>query len=370
MGKLAEAEACLLRGIQLHRSLAEAHSSLGITLMSQGRHEEAVAALLQAVRLKPDFADAHKNLAMAWLQQGTYEKGWREYEWRWRCKKEFVPPTYPQPRWDGAPLEGRTILLYAEQGLGDTLQFIRYAPLVQRRGGRVVVQCQGPLVTLLSRCAGIDQVVARGSVMPSFDVHAALLSLPGLFGTTLATVPAEIPYLSADEELVQRWRGELNALDGLKVGICWQGSPGYASDRDRSARLAHFEPLAHVSGVRLLSLQKGPGTEQLPEALGRFPIIDLGTRLDETSGAFMDTAAVMRSLDLVVSVDTSLGHLAGALGVPVWIAQAFTPDWRWQWGRVDTPWYPTMRFFRQAQWGQWEPVFARMADALRARLTK
>jgi Flp pilus assembly protein TadD len=368
-GRLSDAEACLRHAIRLEPNFPDAHANLGVTLMCQGRQDEAAAALQHALRLRPDFAEAHKNLGMLWLQQGNFGPGWREYEWRWRCKKEFNPPTFPQPRWDGSPPAGRTILLYAEQGLGDTIQFIRYALLVRRRGGRVVVQCQRSLAPLLSRCPGIDHVVARGTPVPAFDAHAALASLPGLFGTTLDTVPAEIPYLHLDERLVEHWRRELSALDGFKVGICWQGSPGYAADRDRSTQLAQFEPLARVRGVRLLSLQKGPGTEQIGQLAGRFPVTDLGSRLDETSGPFMDTAAVMKCLDLVVSVDTSLGHLAGALGVPVWIAQTFAPDWRWQRGREHTPWYPTMRFFSQPQWGRWEPVFDRMAEALGAQLS-
>jgi tetratricopeptide (TPR) repeat protein len=366
-GKLAEAVTCLEQAIRLGANIADAHANLGITLMSLGRHDEAAGPLQEALRLKPDFADAHKNLAMVWLQQGNYEQGWREYEWRWYCK-EFSPVSFPQARWDGRPLEGRTILVYAEQGLGDTLQFIRYAPLVQQRGGRVLVQSQAALVPLLSRCPGIDQLVARGTTLPWFDVHAALLSLPYLFGTTLDRVPAAIPYLFPDPELVERWRRELAPLPGFKIGISWQGSPGYPGDRERSTRLAYFAPLARLPGVQLFSLQKGPGTEQLAEVAGRFPVTDLGSRLDEVSGPFMDTAALMKSLDLVVSVDTSLSHLAGALGVPVWVAQSFAPDWRWQWGRDSTPWYPTMRFFRQAEWGRWEAVFFRMAEALRARL--
>jgi Tfp pilus assembly protein PilF len=364
-GKLAEAVACLEQAIRLGQNLPDAHANLGVALMNQGSHAEAAAHLQEALRLQPGFADAHKNLAMVWLQHGDYERGWPEYEWRWRCK-EFVPPNYPQPRWDGSPLDGRTVLLHTEQGLGDTIQFIRYAPLVQRRGGRVVVAAQPALVPLLSRCPGVDRVVARGGPLPSFDVYVPLLSLPGLFGTTLATVPAEVPYLSADERLVEFWRRELAALPGFKVGIAWQGSKGYLGDRERSTRLAYFEPLARLPGVRLLSLQKGVGTEQLAEAT--FPVIDLGSRLDETTGAFLDTAAVLKCLDLVVCVDTALAHLAGALAVPVWVVHPFAPDWRWQWGREETPWYPTLRFFRQTEWGRWGPVFARVAEALRARV--
>jgi hypothetical protein len=335
--------------------------------MNQGSHAEAVVHLQQALRLQPGFADAHKNLAMTWLQQGNYEQGWPEYEWRWRCK-EFPKLPYAQPRWDGSPLQGRTILLHTEQGLGDTIQFIRYASLVQARGGRVVVACQRALVPLLTRCRGIDELVVRGDPLPHFDVYVPLLSLPALFQTTVATVPAEIPYIYTDESLIERWGRELAGVSGFKIGISWRGSPGYPADRERSTQLAYFEPFARLPGVRLFSLQKGVGSDQMAQLGGRFPVVDLGPRLDETTGPFLETAAVMHHLDLVMTVDTSLGHLAGALGVPVWIAQAFAPDWRWQWGREDSPWYPTGRLFRQTEWGRWEPVFARMAEALYGRL--
>jgi tetratricopeptide (TPR) repeat protein len=362
-GKVTEAVAHLEHAIRLRKDFPEAHANLGLARMSQGRHAEAVVHLQDALKLQPDYANAHKNLAMIWLQQGNYEQGWPEYEWRWRCK-EFPRLTYTQPRWDGAPLEGRTILLHTEQGLGDTIQFIRYAPLVQARGGRVLVACQRALIPLLTRCPGIDQLVPRGDPLPPFDVYVPLLSLPAVFRTTLATVPAQVPYLFADKGLVEAWGRELSDGPGFKIGIAWQGSAGYTGDRDRSTRLAYFEPLARLPGVRLFSLQKGPGTEQLAEVSARFHVVDLGARLDERSGPFMDTAAVMKHLDLVVTVDTSLGHLAGALGVPVWVAQAFAPDWRWQWGQEGSPWYPTARLFRQTEWGRWEPVFARMAEAL------
>ena len=367
-GNLDESVACLLQATRLAPGFADAFNNLGVALMSLGRHDEAGRSLQEALRLRPDFAEGHKTLGMVLLQQGDYANGWREYEWRLACP-DCAPPSFDQPRWDGGPLQGRTILLYPEQGLGDTLQFIRYAPLLKERGGRVVVLCQANLIPLLFRCPGIDELVPYGT-LPRFDVHSSLVSLPGLFGTTLDTVPAQVPYLFPDAALVAQWGRDLGARTGIRVGIVWQGRLTHPNDRERSTRLVFFAPLARLPGVHLISLQKEPGSEQLGEVTEQFAVIDLGSQLDETSGAFMDTAAVMQCLDLVITVDTSAAHLAGALGVPVWVAQACAPDWRWQWDAESTPWYPTMRFFRQAERGKWEAAFERIAAALQARLAQ
>jgi hypothetical protein len=276
-----------------------------------------------------------------------------------------MPPSQA-PLWDGSPLEGRTILVRVEQGLGDTLQFIRYLPLVQRRGGRVILVCQPALVGLLtgSRGLGIERLLAQGDPLPEYDLHVSLLSLPGLLGTTLENVPADVPYLEAEPQPVEAWRQRLGSYRGFKIGIVWQGNPDHRMDRFRSTRLAQFAPLARVPGVHLFSLQKGPGAEQLAALTDRFPVTDLGSGLDD----FRDTAAVLKNLDLVVSVDTSVAHLAGALGIPVWVALHFPAEWRWLTGREDSPWYPTMRLFRQTSPGQWEDVFRRIAEALRPRM--
>ena len=251
---------------------------------------------------------------MAWLSRGDYERGWPEYEWRWRCRGRPVPG-FTQPRWQGNDLAGRTILLYAEQGLGDTLQFVRYAPLVKRRGGTVLLVCPRPLVRLLSSCPGIDRVLADGSSLPAFDVHAPLLSLPMILGTTLATVPADVPYLAATPEAIERWRQALGSIPGFRIGIAWQGNRRYRSDRQRSFPLAALRPLARVEGVRLINLQKGAGTEQLGALAGEFAVTVLDGWEQEGVGDFPDTAAIMRHLDLVVTPDTALAHLAGGLGV-------------------------------------------------------
>lgn len=316
--------------------------------------------------LDPGSASAHWNRALAYLQHGDFERGWPEYEWRWK-RGPTGPRQFPQPAWDGSRLNGRTALLYTEQGYGDMIQFVRYASHVQARGGPVLLECPPALIPLFSTCRGIDQLVPERSPHPPFDVHAALMSLPGLLGTTLATVPADIPYLHAQPARIDAWAKQLAGLQGFKVGVAWQGNPRHTWDRFRSFPLASLEPIAHVSAVQLVSLQKGLGAEQLHSGTVRFPIIDLGTRLDENGRAFLDTAAVMAQLDLVITADTATAHLAGSLGVPVWVALSALSDWRWLRDRDDSPWYPTMRLFRQKRLGDWADVFGRMAETLAER---
>ncbi len=363
-GDVAEGAACLRRGVELQPDFAEAHNSLGTALSAQGDLTDAIAQYEHAIRLKPDFPEAYWNRSLVRLLQGDYERGWRDYEWRWRCRRAFPLPNLSQPRWDGSPLEGRTILLYAEQGLGDTLHFVRYAALLKAQGARVVLQCQAPLIPLLSRCAGIDEIIPWGARPPAFDIWTPMLSLPHLLQTRLESIPADIPYLFADPALVEHWRRQFASVPGFKVGIAWQGSPRHPWDRHRSVRLSCFEPLARVRGVQLISLQQGPGTEQLQGC--SFAVANLGDLIDRTSGAFMDTAAILRNLDLVITVDTALAHLAGGLGVQAWLALHYTPDWRWLLGRDRSPWYPTIRLFRQPAIGDWTSVFARMAEELQA----
>jgi len=364
-GKVSDALARFQPALRLKPGFANAYHNLGAAMLEQGNTEEALDSFRQAVEHQPDYAAAHMSLGMVYLSLGKFEQGWAEYEWRWQTK-EFPARSGPQPRWHGSPLEGKTILLYAEQGLGDTLQFIRYAPLVKKRGATVVVECQPALLRVLSRCPGIDRLVAAGSPLPPFDVQAPFLSLPRIFGTTEANLPADVPYLFADPLLEQRWHDELSTLAGFRVGINWQGNPQHKKDRHRSFPLARLAPLARTPGVQLISLQKGPGSEQVQGTGADLGVVDLEARLDD----FADTAAVIKNLDLVVSVDTSVAHCAGALGVPVWVPLPFSPDWRWLQAREDSPWYPTMRLFRQVRPGAWEGVFEAMAQALRAAVGK
>jgi len=363
-GQLAEAVACCRRALGLNPRHANAHNNLGLALMDQGQLGEAGACFDQALRLRPQDAGPRWNWALLRLLQGNFEQGWADYESRW-SQPGLVPRSWPRPRWDGLPLEGKTILVHAEQGLGDTLQFIRYAPLVKRRGGTVLVECQPALVTLLSRCPGIDRVLPEGTPLPDFDVQVPLLSLPGLFGTNLSCVPADVPYLFADNRLVERWRRELAGFGtAFRIGLVWQGNPTVRGDRQRSVPLIQFAPLACLEGVRLFSLQVGPGAKQLVHTGERLGVVDLGSRFDRSS--LEDVAAVLKNLDLVISSCTAIPHLAGALGVPVWLALAFVPDWRWLLEREDSPWYPHHRLFRQRRPGDWDEVFKRIAAELRS----
>jgi tetratricopeptide (TPR) repeat protein len=360
----AEAVACYQTAVQHKPDFQQAFHNMGAALFQLGRLDEAEASYNRTVELQPDGYSAHFGRALTWLFKGDYERGWIEYEWRWKLPGNPLPQ-FAQPAWDGSPLKGRTLLLYPEQGLGDVLQIIRYAPLLQQQGGKVVFQCPRALVQLLARTPGIDQLVPKDAPLPPFDVHAPLLSLPRFFKTTLATIPAQIPYLFADPALVEHWSKELAALPGFKIGIAWQGDPKLVEDKQRSIPLRYFEPLARLDGVHLISLQKGLGSEQVADV--RFPVTVLP--LDEKTGPFMDTAAVMKNLDLVIAADTAIAHLAGALGVPVWLALSLFPyDWRWHLGRDDSPWYPNLRIFRQVELDNWTEIFERLTAAVSERL--
>jgi Flp pilus assembly protein TadD len=369
LGRFDEAVASYEQGLHLAPNHAQTHANLGSAFKEQGRLDEAVACYQQALRLDPESASAHWNLSLAWLQMGDYERGWREYEWRWRRKGAAMRP-FRQPLWDGGPLKDRTILLHSEQGLGDTIQFVRYAALVKQHGGRVVLECPGLLLPLFAGVPGVDQLVAEGAELPPFEVHSPLISLPRLLGTTLETVPADVPYLTADPGLVETWRQRLESIDGYKIGICWQGNPHHRWDRHRSVPLSQFACLAARPGVRLISLQKEHGTEQIAALASLVPVINFGDELDRTAGAFMDVAAIMRNLDLVITTDTAIAHLAGALGAPAWLLLSSIVDWRWLLKREDTPWYPTMRLFRQDTLDDWDVVFGRMTAELRQHLDK
>lgn len=400
LGRRDEALRCLSQAVKLDPNLPEAHNNLGNVYKAQHRLEEAKACYERALQLRPHYGKAHYNLGNIYLEygqldeadrsfetaikhspkypeanfqhgalhllRGDYPTGWAGYEWRWgmqnavKGKREFLQPT-----WDGSPLDGKTILLYTEQGFGDTIQFIRYAPLVKARGGRVVVECQPRMIPLLRGCEGIDELVPRGEGTAKFDVQAALLSLPAIFQTDEATIPCDVPYFKPDPKLVEKWRGWLDLLSGFRVGIVWQGSPTFLRDATRSIPLAHFAPLAAVPGVRLIALQKGTGTEQLLAIGNRVPVVTLPDDVDSTAGGYMDTAAIMQSLDLVISSDTSAAHLAGALGRPCWVALGYVPDWRWLLDRSDTPWYPSLQLFRQKTRGDWNGVFQELATRLR-----
>jgi tetratricopeptide (TPR) repeat protein len=384
--KLDEAIDCFRQALSLKACFAAAYYHWGMALERQGKFAGAIRCYDDAIRVQPTpplsecrndagshSALAYWNRALVMLLLGDFEHGWPEYEWRW-TQPGFTRSHVHKPLWDGSGLGGQRILLHCEQGLGDTIQFIRYAPIVKQHGGTVIIECNRPLMRLLSGLPGIDHLVANGGPLPAFDIQAPLLSLPGILRTSLDAIPAAIPYLHADRVLITHWRNELASLDGFRIGIAWQGNAAYRNDRQRSIPLTHFAPLAELAGVRLISLQKGPGTDQLLALDGRFAVHDFGDQFDEANGAFMDTAAIMKNLDLVICSDSAIAHLAGALGVPVWLVLPAVPDWRWMLEREDSPWYPTMRLFRQTKAGDWDEVFKRIGKMLRdyapKRITK
>jgi tetratricopeptide (TPR) repeat protein len=348
------------RSLALRPGHAPAWSALGALFRSQRRFTDADAAYTRALELAPGDAEAHYQRAMVRLQTGDFARGWPELDWRAQLDCGRFPD-FGAPRWTGQPIEGRTILLHAEQGLGDSMQFVRYARQIHEAGGRVTVGCPRALVRLLQRCPFIEHVMDTADGSERFDFHAPMMSLPAIFGTLSDSVPADVPYLFADPEASANWRDELVSIDGTrKIGIVWQGNPKHPGDPLRSFSLTRYEAIARLPGVRLLSLQKNAGPNPLAEASGRFPVTDLGSRL----GDFADTADLMPHLDLVIACDTAVAHLAGAMGAPVWVALPWLPDWRWMMDRADSPWYPSMRLFRQQNPGEWDPVFAEMAEAL------
>ncbi len=355
-----------LRALQIQPDYLEAFYNLGNVLRDLGQLDEAAFNYRRALNINPDCAEAHFNLGLVHLAQGQFEAGWEEYEWRFR-QGDAKPRPFRQPQWNGEELNGRTILVHAEQGLGDTLQFVRYLPFVQQRGGTVIFECQTPLVRLLRDVAGFDQMIPQGDSLPAFDLHIPLLSLPRIFGTTISTVPSEVPYLNTDAELVRSWTQRLDNDSGIRIGICWQGDSTHPRDGFRSIPVNHFTSLTRFENVTLVSLQKGPGAEQLKTYDGSARIIDFSDELDEQSGPFVDTAAIMSLLDLVITSDTAIVHLAGALGIPVWMAIDYSPDWRWLRERQDSPWYPSLRMFRQSEYGDWQGVFHRITNALQER---
>ena len=367
LGDLPAALAAYQQALELAPEHVVGGSNLAATCYNVGRLDEAIATARRVVALDGDCAEAHLTLGASLLISGRFAEGWLEYEWRWKCQGMHGDPSpYPYPAWDGADPTGRTILLRSEQGLGDTLQFVRYATLVAERGARVVVGCRPTLKALLRTVRGIATVVADGEALPPCDLQLPLLSVPRLLGTTLASIPADVPYMAPDAAKCRRWRTRLARERGrraLTVGLVWAGQPQNRSDRWRSIALSAFAPLAAVPGVSFYSLQGGEAARQVEAA--PFPLVDHNAELHD----FADIAALAASLDLVISVDTAAAHLAGALALPVWTLLPFAPDWRWLVGREDTPWYPTMRLFRQPALGDWASVMARVARALADRVS-
>lgn len=362
---LDEAVLSFQRALTLRPDYQDALNGLGVALQAQGRLGEAAASFRRVLALRPDHAEAHTNLATALLAAGEFEDGFCELEWRARAegRSDRLPEGFP-PEWRGEPLAGRTILVFSEQGAGDTIQFVRYLAPLKAMSGAATVLLLAPaaLRRLLSPVEGVDRLVTPEEPPPAFDCFVRLLSLPHRLGTTAATIPNRVPYLRVPAPLIEARRRQLAPLPGLKVGLVWHGNPMQRNNRKRSLPEALWPRLGRVPGVSWVSLQAGPsaGEAALLERLGA---------LDVTPGLtdWAETGAVLSALDLVVTVDTGVAHLAGALGVPVWLLLSFAPDWRWQLGRDDNLWYPSMRLFRQPRPGDWAPVLEQVGAGLERR---
>lgn len=395
LGRLDEALAEYRRALELDSGVPEAHFNLANLLWRRGEATQAAASYRAALRLKPDFAlaglnlgyvleedqdlegaiasysaavaadprlvEAHVNLGMQLLLAGRFAEGWEEYEWRLRYP-EYRSAAAGASRWDGAPRKEGTILLESEQGLGDAIQFLRYAPMVAARAARVVVRCSPRQTALFGRTPGIAAVVASDAPLPAFDAYCPLPSLPRLFGTTLESIPAQVPYIFADPEKAARWKARLaESASECRVGLAWASQSKQRAAGAKSIPLEGLAPLAQVPGVRFYSLQIGEAARQAERPPAGMRIVDL----KDEQADFSDTAAIAANLDLVISVDTSVAHLAGAMGLPAWTFVKFAPDWRWLLGRDDSPWYPTMRLFRQRRRDDWSAPIASAAQALR-----
>ncbi len=372
--RLEEALSCYSEVLTRKPAYPEAHNNYGNTALALGRPLEARASYREAVKWQ--HPEAHWNLGLVQLLLGEYEEGWKGYEWRFR-QPGSTPRKFEAPLWKGEPLTGPAgeplpILLYAEQGLGDTLQFVRYAPLVTGLGGRVIVECQPALAPLLGGCAGIEVFARDESPLPEFAYRAPLLSVPGVLGTTISTIPAVVPYIETPAAKREEWKQKIAAYvtahrgeeerPGRKIGLAWAGNPMHKNDGNRSLSLRRMAAMAKIPRALFFALQKGP---QAVETLDPPPGMRIVSLEKELAG-FTDTAAAILNLDLIVSVDTSVAHLAGAVSAPVWTLLPFMPDWRWMLDRADSPWYPSMRLFRQPKAGDWESVIDEVVRALEA----
>ena len=350
------------KAIELGTNYVDAVNNLATSYLDLRRTDEAMRTFRQAIAMDPQNVDAHNNLGYALLLVGEFAEGWEEYEWRWKCAK-FPSPRrgFRQPLWNGEDIAGRRILVHAEQGLGDAIHFLRYVPMVAERGAHVILECKQEMTSMLKDYPGVKELVTFGDRLPPFEWQVPMLSLPRAFKTRVDSIPAPIPYLHANPKDIETWRDRLGPRDGRpRVGIAWAGNPTQAIDRFRSLKLDALAPYAQAKQIEFHSLQKGYAAEQLKSPPAGLQIIDHSAELTD----FGQTAALMMNLDLIVSTCTSVPHLAGALGRPVWIMTPFNGDWRWMIHGQTTAWYPTMRLFRQETYGKWESTIARVADEL------
>jgi tetratricopeptide (TPR) repeat protein len=359
--RLIEAEQAYRRALQGRPDDVRAHQNLGVVLQVLGRHAAAEDSFRTALQINPEYQTANWNLAILKLLTGKYAEGFQEFESRF-SKNDPVPLRYADcPLWDGSTFAGQTLLVHAEQGFGDTFQFMRYLPLVAERGGKLLFECQHESLReiLTASLRGSAFVYVRGEVLPEFQFQAPLLSLPRIFGTTLETIPSSFPYLLPLAKDQEAWRERMKPDHGIRVGLVWAGRS--KPDPKRSASLRAFAPLASVPGTVFYSLQVGDGSEQALDPPAEMILRDVTAELAD----FSDTAALIANLDLIITIDSAAAHLAGALGKPVWLLLPYAADWRWLTGRNDSPWYPDMRLFRQERPGDWSGPIAAIVKMLR-----
>jgi tetratricopeptide (TPR) repeat protein len=367
LGRFEEGIDSYNKAIFLKDDYEDAYYNRAICFEQLKHFEDAIANYQQAIVIKPDYAQAHWNLSLVQLLKGNFKDGWLGYEWRWKneeTNKIAGIRAFSQPLWLGEePLVGKTILLYAEQGLGDTIQFCRYVPMVSALGAKVILEVPSSLVGLLHDLESVSQIIPYGDKLPEFDYQCPLLSLPLAFKTNLNNIPSYPHYITSNKNKVAQWRQYIGE-SGFKIAIVWQGSSQNKIDVGRSFSVHLFEGLSKIKGVRLISLQKNVGVEQLQSLPAEMQIEVLPEDFDSSSGAFLDSAAVMKCVDLVITSDTALAHLAGALGVKTWLPLKYVPDWRWLLDRDDSPWYPSIKIYRQATRGDWDSVFERIKNDL------
>lgn len=372
LGLFEESLTTLQQAAGINAEDHQLQNNIGMTLHSLGRVDEALKHYEHALQIAPDNPETQWNKSLALLANGDYEEGWKLYERRWELNEKLHnrKPAFSQDQWDGSDLNGRNILVTAEQGYGDSIQFVRFASMLKSRGaGNVIVQCQSGLETLFTTVKGIDEIITERQqpAESSFDIWCPMMSLPHFFHTTLDSIPNEVPYADADTALVEDWSDRLRIISGLKIGIVWAGNPrkndiaNNLIDSRRSCKLADFKPLSNIDGIKLISLQKGEAAIQTIIDNGGVSVIDHTHAIN----SFADTAALIENLDLVISVDTSVVHLAGAMNKPVWLLSRFDACWRWLREGEDSPWYPSMRVFRQSRPGDWGELMQRVAKALK-----
>lgn len=362
--EIEEADRCFEMAIQQKPDYLNAYKNRGTLHVWTGDIERGLHWYEQALKLNPNEAELHRNLGVIYLLQGRFEEGWREYRWRWRVG-DLHRPQLTAPVWDGGNVEGKNLLLTVEQGLGDTLNFVRFARLLRECGAKTVVHCQAALLALLQQSPELGPMYPNTlAIEAHVHSHCSLLDVADFLNVNAESIPNYPSYIRPSPHLVSYWSQMLPKPTGKqRIGIAWQGNPDHQADVFRSVPLKQFEALADLPNIEWYSLQSGFGVEQLTGWRGASPLKTLG-EVDKSSGAFMDTAAIMQQLDLVITSDTSIAHLGGALGVPTWIALNYIPDWRWLLGRSDSPWYPSVRLFRQPALGDWPGVFRAIKAAL------